>query len=188
MRHHLGIITLAALTSCLFVACKDDNTNLVSHPTDPELVPTMTSHDVKTIISDNGRTRYRINTPLWQLFTEAREPHWVFPKGVKAEDLDSTYAVKTSIECDSAYYDQNKELWDLHGHVTITNSDKDVVMTDQLFWNQMEHRLYSDAFIHIEKQGRIIEGHGYESNEQFTSYRIKQVEAIFPVDESRFPR
>ena len=143
---------------------------------------------MKTIISDNGRTRYRIITPLWLMFSEAREPHWVFPKGVKAEELDSVYATKTSIECDSAYYDQNKQLWDLHGHVTITNAQKDLVQTDQLFWNQMEHRLYSDAFIHIEKQQRVIEGYGYESNEQFTSYHIKQVEAIFPVDESRFPR
>lgn len=175
------------LLICLVAtACKDEVTNVVKHPTDPEKVPTMVSRDVQTVISDDGRTRYRITTDLWQMFEEAKEPHWIFPKGVKAEELDESFEIVTSIKCDSAYYDENSQLWDLHGHVNITNSDGDVIMTDQLFWNQMTHKLYSDAFIHIEKQGRVIEGYGYESNEQFTTYVLRQVEAIFPVDESRF--
>ena len=181
------VIAVLAMTLCLLAGCKDEVKSIVSHPTDPEKVPTMVSRDVKTIISDDGRTRYRINTPLWLMFTEAKEPHWIFPKGVKAEELDSAFKAKTSIECDSAYYDQNKALWDLHGNVAITNAQGDIIQTDQMFWNQNEHKLYSDAFIHIEKAGRVIEGYGYESNEKFSNYRLKQVEAIFPVDESRFP-
>ena len=172
----------------VMAACKDQVTSVVAHDTDREKVPTMTSHDVQTVISDDGRTRYRITTKQWLMFEEAREPHWVFPDGVKAEELDSAYQCITSIECDSAYYDEHKQLWDLHGHVHITNADGDVILTDQLFWNQSDHRLYGEAFIHIERQGRVIEGYGYESNERFTTYTLRDVEAIFPIDESRFPR
>ena len=32
-----------------------------------------------------------------------------------------------------------------------------------------------------------IEGYGYESNEQLTTYELRQVEAIFPIDERRMP-
>ena len=32
---------------------------------------------------------------------------------------------------------------------------------------------------------RIIEGYGFESNEQMTQYNIKKVSGIFPVDEER---
>ena len=182
----LSRIVYIVLMAIVLVACKDEMTSVVKHPTDPEKVPTMTSHDVQTVISDDGRTRYRIETDVWQMFEEAKEPHWIFPRGVKAEELDSEFNSISSIKCDSAYYDENSQIWDLHGHVNITNSDGDVILTDQLFWNQMTHRLYSDAFIHIEKQGRVIEGYGYESNEQFSTYTLRQVEAIFPVDESRF--
>ena len=169
------------------VACKDEVTGVVQHATDPEKVPTMASNDVSTVISDQGRTRYRVTTKRWLMFEEAKEPHWVFPKGVKAEELDSAFATVTTIECDSAYYKKNEQLWDLNGHVRITNSDGDVILTDQLFWNQSRHLLYSDAFIHIEKQGRIIEGYGYESNERLTTYQLRQVEAIFPIDEKKMP-
>lgn len=172
---------------CLVLAaCKDEVTSVIKHPTNPEKVPTMVSNNVQTVISDDGRTRYRIITDVWQMFEEAKEPHWIFPRGVKAEELDSAFEIVTGIKCDSAYYDEHKQLWDLNGHVYITNSEGDVIMTDQLFWNQMTHRLYSDAFIHIEKQGRVIEGYGYESNERFTTYTLHKVEAIFPIDESRF--
>jgi hypothetical protein len=69
----------------------------------------------------------------------------------------------------------------------MTNATKDMVLTDELIWDQQAHRMYSDAFIHIEKQGRIIEGYGYESNERLTTYQLRQVEAIFPIDEKKMP-
>ena len=99
----LGLV--AAILLLLTTACKDQVTSVVSHATDPERVPTMTSNDVQTVISDDGHTRYRITTKRWLMFEEAREPHWIFPDGVKAEELDSAFNAITSIQCDSAYYD-----------------------------------------------------------------------------------
>ena len=168
-------------------ACKDDSTSVVSHATNPEVVPTMTTSDVQTVISDSGHTRYRIAAPLWNMFEEALEPHWTFPKGVTCEELDNNYNSMSTIKCDSAYFDKNKSLWTLTGNVRINNVTGDIVLTDELMWDQHAHRLYSNAFIHIEKQGRVIEGYGYESNERLTTYQLRQVEAIFPIDESHMP-
>ena len=175
------ILTLAV------VSCKEDSTSVVSHPTNPDVVPTMTTSDVQTVISDSGHTRYRISTPLWNMFEEAKHPHWTFPKGVTCEELDDNFKTASTIKCDSAYFDKMNNLWTLTGNVRITNPAGDVVLTDDLMWDQRAHRLYSEAFIHIEKQGRIIEGYGYESNERLTTYKLRQVEAIFPIDESRMP-
>ena len=183
----LQIVWVAVAAMALFTSCKDDSTTVVSHPTDPETVPTMTTSDVQTIISDSGLTRYRIEAPLWNMFEEAKQPHWTFPQGVKCEELDRSFNTVTSIQCDSAYFDKNSSLWTLTGNVRISNVNNDLILTDQLMWDQHNHRMYSDAFIHIEKQGRIIEGYGYESNERLTTYQLRQVEAIFPIDERRMP-
>ena len=168
-------------------ACKDDSTTVVSHATNPEVVPTMTTTDVQTVISEGGNTRYRLAAPVWNMFEEAKEPHWTFPKGVNCEELDDNFDMVTSIKCDSAYFDKTKNLWTLTGNVRISNVNNDLILTDQLMWDQQTHMMYSDAFIHIEKQGRIIEGYGYESNERLTTYKLRQVEAIFPIDERRMP-
>jgi len=176
-----------ALLLVMGVSCKDSATTMVNHATDPEVVPTMSTTDVQTVISDSGHTRYRIEAKLWNMYEEAREPHWTFPKGVTCEELDDKFNTMSTIKCDSAYFNKGKSLWTLTGNVRMTTSTGDVVLTDELMWDQHAHKLYSDAFIHIEKQGRIIEGYGYESNEQLTTYQLRQVEAIFPIDERRMP-
>jgi len=183
----LHILTAVIIIVVTLPGCKDDGTSVVSHPTNPNVVPTMSSTDVNTIISDSGHTRYRIAAPLWNMFEEAKSPHWTFPKGVTCEELDNNYNTATTLRCDSAYFDKEKALWTLTGNVRITNVKGDVILTDQLMWDQQAHKMFSDAFIHIEKQGRIIEGYGYESNERLTTYTLRQVEAIFPIDESKMP-
>ena len=183
------LLHIAAAIAIVLAAqsCKEDSTSVVSHATNPEVVPTMTTTDVQTVISDSGHTRYRIVAPLWNMFEEAKAPHWTFPKGVTCEELDDAYNMVTSIKCDSAYFDKIQGLWTLTGNVRISNVNKDLILTDQLMWDQHAHKMYSDAFIHIEKQGRIIEGYGYESNERLTTYQLRKVEAIFPIDERRMP-
>ncbi len=187
MRRLFYIAIALLVVATAFTACKDDATTVVSHATNPELIPTMTTTDVETVISDSGHTRYRIAAPVWNMFEEAKRPHWTFPKGVKCEELDNNHNPVSTIKCDSAYFDKNESLWTLTGNVRITNANGDIVLTDELVWDQQGHRLYSEAFIHIEKQGRIIEGYGYESNERLTTYQLRQVEAIFPIDENRMP-
>ena len=187
VRTLVHIVLTAAVAVMVLSSCKDDSTSVVSHPTDPEVVPTMTTSDVQTVISDSGQTRYRIEAPLWNMFEEAKQPHWTFPKGVKCEELDKSFNPVTSIKCDSAYFDKNQSLWILTGNVRISNVNNDLILTDEMTWDQRSHQMYSDAFIHIEKQGRIIEGYGYVSNERLTTYQLRQVEAIFPIDERRMP-
>jgi len=186
MRYLLPIVAML-LTITHLASCKDAVTGVTNHPTDPETVPTMVTNDVQTIISDSGHTRYRITAPVWSMYENAKQPHWIFPKGVSAEELDNNYNTVSTIKCDSAYYDKLQMLWHLTGRVKITNTNGDIILTDELYWDQGKHQLYSEAFIHIEKQQRVIEGYGYQSNERLTTYELRQVEAIFPIDETHMP-
>ena len=183
----LRILTLAAVVLSLALAsCKDEVKNVVDHPTDPEKVPTMTTRDVQTVVSDSGQTRYRINAKVWLMFEESKRPHWIFPDGVVAEELNENFSTKSSIICDSAYYDELSKVWSLVGNVRVNNSQGDKILTDNMIWDQNKHKLFSEAFIHIEKAGRVIEGYGYESDEGLNNYTLRNVEAIFPFDDSRF--
>ena len=180
-------ITLSAILLCLiFASCKDEVKNVVNRESDPEKVPSMLTRDVQTVISDDGHTRYRINAKLWLMFEGSSRPHWIFPDGVVAEELNENYSTKASIICDSAYYDELAKVWSLVGNVRVNNSQGDKILTDNMIWDQNKHKLFSEAFIHIEKTGRVIEGYGYESDEGLNNYTLRNVEAIFPFDESRF--
>ena len=73
----------------------------------------------------------------------------------------------------------------LNGNVRILNVQNEKFLTNQIFWDQRNHKVYSDSFIHIERSDRIIEGYGFESNEKMTTYTVTRPSGIFPVSDFR---
>lgn len=58
---------------------------------DPHKVPSLSSFDVTTLISDSGITRYRIKAKEWLMFENAKEPYWLFPQGIYVEKFDENF-------------------------------------------------------------------------------------------------
>lgn len=181
----LPVIAAIGLVAVTVSSCKNDNKEYVSAEIDGEKTPTMMTRDVETLISDSGITRYRITTPLWLVFDEAKEPKWRFPDGLFLEKYDMQMQSDATVVCDSAIYFSQRRLWRLDGNVRMMNVAKDRFLTQQLFWNQNERKVYTDSFIHIERHDRTIEGYGFVSNEQMTSYTVNEVSGIFPVSDFR---
>ena len=150
-----------------------------------DCIPTMVTRDVETYISDSGITRYHISTVLWKVFDEVEEPFWHFPDGLFLEKYDDSLRRDATVEADSAMYFSNKRLWRLDGNVRMVNTEGDLFLTSQLFWDQIKHEVYSDSFIHIERSDRTIEGYGFESNDQMTAYTVLNPSGIFPANRFR---
>jgi hypothetical protein len=55
--------------------------------------------------------------------------------------------------------------------------------TPKLIWDQKSHRVYSDTTIHITREKSIIEGVGFESNEEMSKYTILNPTGVFPINE-----
>lgn len=177
---------LIAATALLWVlaACTEERRERVADVNDPENVPTMTTTNVATFISDSGYTRYHITTPIWYVYDEARVPRWTFPDGLFLEKYDDLFRPDATLRCDSAVYFSQKKLWRLDGNVRMRNTAGDRFLTQQLFWDQTSRTVYSDSFIHIERSDRIIEGFGFNSNENMTRYTVHRPSGIFPVNPS----
>lgn len=173
----------AALSSVVTTSCKDDAGIDTAKVDTSVAIPTMLTRDVETLISDSGVTRYRIVTPIWYVYDEVDEPYWRFPEGLNLEKYDNFFRTEATVRADSAIYHKRKQTWQLDGHVSISNVMNEKFLTQQLFWDQRTHKLYSDSFIHIERTDRVLEGYGFESNEQLTRYSIKKVSGIFPASE-----
>ncbi len=178
----LPVIIAVASVAGIISSCKEERQSFVANASDVERVPTMTTRDVETFISDSGYTRYHISTPLWEMYDEAKEPHWRFPDGLRLEQYDEQLHPAADIVCDSAIYLSRRRVWQLDGHVLMVNTDRDSFITQQLFWDQNRALVYSDSFIHIVKSDRIIEGYGFESNQNMTAYTVHRPTGIIPVE------
>lgn len=184
MRGLLGFLGAVALLPAI-VACDGEKTGTLHITIDPETTPTMLTHNVSTLISDSGITRYHITAPIWYVFGEAQQPKWKFPEGVFLEKFNDSLKQEATVQCDSATYYENKRLWQLDGNVRILNLSNEKFLTQQLFWDERNQKVYSDSFIHIERQDRIIEGYGFTSNDRLSNYVVHRVSGIFPASQFR---
>lgn len=176
-------VALMATVMLLFVCSCSQKEEGGVDPVNTSLVPTMKTENVESLISDSGITRYKFITKEWLMYSKSQSPYWHFPKGIYVEKFDSVFHVEASIEADTAYFWEQKKLWELKGNVRVKNIQNEKFETQLLFWDQNQQRIYSDSTIRIEQPERIIIGKGFESNEQMTRYTIRETNGIFSVRE-----
>ena len=183
----LPLFIFAAVFAGLLIAgCKEEQKVDVAHSLDPSKMPTMSTRNVSTLISDSGITQYKIVTPLWNIYDEAKEPYWDFPEGLYLQKYDPKYRVIATVAADSAIYYKNERLWRLEGEVEMTKVPQELFLSPRVFWDQKQQKIYSDTFIHIENATHVIEGTGFVSDEMLTSYRILKPNGIFPINRDNF--
>lgn len=153
----------------------------------PKKMPTMTTKNVVTFISDSGIIQYKIVSPLWLVYNERDTPYWSFPKGLYLQKFDRNYKKIASVAADSAKFYSDQKLWQLDGNVELERLPGDLFLTQQLFWNEREHKIYSDSFIHIKTTQHMLEGYGFVSNDRLTDYHIIRPSGMFPFNKDAQP-
>ncbi|MCF8453898.1 MAG: LPS export ABC transporter periplasmic protein LptC, partial [Pedobacter sp.] len=157
----------------LLYSCSGSETEHIEAVLDRSAMPKLHAMDVKTVVSDSGITRYRINTPQWDMFDRASRPYWEFPLGIHLERFDEKLKVDANIHADYAKYLEQEQLWELKGTVRATNIQGELFETEQLFWDQRSEKIYSDSLIKITQANYIIIGTGFESNQVMTKYEVR---------------
>lgn len=169
------------LIATAFVGCREEKKVDVGN-LDSRKIPTMKTTNVNTLISDSGIVQYRIVSPLWLVYENVDTPYWRFPQGLYLRRFDRFNNVIATVAADSALYLKNQRLWRLDGRVEITRTPADLFQTQQLFWNERTHMLYTEEFIHIENATHMLEGDGFRSDDQLRQYTVIKPKGIFPLN------
>ena len=171
----------------LSVSCSGGKEPVTDAITNRDSVPVMVTRDVSTYISDSGVVRYKIITDEWRVYDRLDPSMWTFEQGIYLEKFNNDLSIEAVIIADTAYYYDKQELWELRGNVHIENEQDEEFDTQLLFWDQKTKRVYSDLYIRIRQQKRIITGIGFTSNQDFTRYTSKNTQGIFPIKEETAP-
>lgn len=175
------VVLMTMLMAVVVTGCNDDDA-MRTIPNQGR-TPTMVTTGVDTYISDSGYIKYHAITDIWEMYDDTINPHWRFPRPLIVDIYEPGMKPGAHIECDSALYLTQKKLFRFDGHVVAANVNKDTFLTNQLYWDQAATEFYTDSFIHIVKTDRILEGHGFRSNEKMTKYTILKPTAILPASE-----
>lgn len=164
---------------CGFCSCNEEREHTASAIYDSDSASVMTSYGINTLVSDSGVIKYRIVTERWEVNEERNPKRWIFEKGLFLEQFDEKFHVQAYIESDTAYYFTEKQLWELRGHVRILTKEKLRYFSEQLFWDQSTHELYSNVFSRIVSPERTLQGSYFRSDEKMTKYYISNTKGSF---------
>jgi len=131
-------------------------------PVDIHAIPMVHTTDASSLVSDSGRTRFRMKAAVWDIYSNdstRKDTYWHFPKRIFVEQFDSLFQVSGSIIADTAYYYEKTGLWQAIGNVVAKNSEGRTFETSELFWDSKASANSTNAF-YTRKQVKITDSDG----------------------------
>lgn len=178
-----AVLSTAALLS--FQSCNDNDKATGPNIGMRDSLPWLKSVGVSTLISDSGVIRYKMISEDWYMYDKTEPTYWSFKKGLFIERFNEQYQVDAYISCDTAYFYDKKDLWELRGRVLVKNLKGETFKTSLLYWDTRAHRIYSDRYMEIDGETRKLSGYNFSSNEEMTDYIIYQSKGLFPLEDNQ---
>lgn len=171
--------TIAILAIALLAACAEEKEHIAPAINPRDSVAVMVSYGVNTLISDSGVIKYRIVAEQWEVNQQRQPSRWIFEKGLLLENFDLAMHVLSFIQCDTAYYYDVERLWELHGRVRILTKNGLRFSSEELFWDENRHEIYSNKFSHLITPDKELQGNRFRSDEKMTKYSVKNTKGYF---------
>ena len=154
--HYTSLLLFTALSALCACSEQKEHTAPAINPQDS--VSVMISYGINTLVSDSGIMKYRIVAEKWEVNEIKNPPRWFFPRGLFMEQFDEKFHVETYIQADTAYNYTQQKLWHLIGNVRVKTVDGLRFWSEELWWDQNRHELYSNLYSHVVTPEREIEG------------------------------
>lgn len=180
---HILVALLLTGSAILLFACEKDS---VDGEYNDENLMTMYSENLTVIESDNGRKSYVFVSPLVEGYALAKEPYQEFRKGIDivTYQKDSAGVVDATLTANYAIHYEKRNLWEAKGNVVVKKSNGQELYTQQLYWNEKTHRIWSNVDTKIVEEGgrdeMIVEG--FESDDALKDPRFRRIKGRMRVN------
>jgi len=165
---------LIVLLSLITGSCENEISK-VKTIVSAEEPPAITAEGFEMLASDSAVIRFKLQTPQLIYHKDEKDPYYEFPKGVKIVKYDANMKVISSITSQYAKNFASDDRWEAKNNVIAVNFKGDTLKTEYLVWDTAKKKIYSDQFVKIIQKDQTYTGIGFESNQDFSSYHIKNL-------------
>ena len=169
------LVILFAITAC------ENNLEEVKRITTRSNEPTQTITSVEILYGDSGFVKAKITGPLLQRYITDTSSNVLFPKGIVVLVYDKQFKQTSSLRANSAINRERKKIMEARGNVIVINEKGEKLNTERLFWDENKEKIFSNEFVKITTPDKIIYGHGFESNQSFSKYKIFNITGTISV-------
>lgn len=179
----MKVIYYIVLGVCLFLfACKNDVSEVERYVKESQAA-IETAKDVEILYSDSAVVRVNIKAPLMLVHLDRTNPRKEFPEGVKVDFYDSGHRPQSRLSAKYAEDIERKNKVILRDSVVIWNTAGEKLEAEELIWEEDKEKIHSDKYVKVSTPDEIVYGTGFESNVDFTRWKIKKVKGRVKVDD-----
>lgn len=158
---------------------------MVNLITSPSKLPVESGKDVKIIFSDSARVKAKLfASQMDRYIKEDNDSYLELPKGVVLDFYDKNMKTTSSLTANYAIRYEKEKRMEAKNNVVVVNEKGEKLNTEHLIWDEVSKNIYSEAFVRITTGDEIIYGDGFESNEDFSRYKIKNIKGTINLNES----
>lgn len=148
-------------------------------------LPVGVAKNVKLVHTDSGRVKTKLNTNLLLDFSNRKEhPYQEFPKGIEITTFDKNNDSITLIADFCRTYAKTGISEVKQNVLVINHKDQIKLYTEQLFWDQNTHYIYTEEAFKLITKTDTIKGKGFESNEKLSKVTMKNTSGVIYLNES----
>lgn len=137
------------------------------------------------IYTDSGIVKLRLKAPIAIIHDEKDEPYKEFPVGLEVfffKDRDTV--VENYLRANYGINYEKKDITEVRGDVVVVNEKGDTLKTEKLFWDSKKKLIFSEELVRIIQKDQVIIGEdGFEADESFSYYSIKNSSGDISVDD-----
>jgi len=142
--------------------------------TDESEAPTIRGTNIQVIYSDSAMVKIQVMAPVYKQYTNVERPYMEFEDGLEVFFFNDSAKIESEIRADYTIYYLEEGLWHATGNVVAQRFDNgDALYTDELFWDEHEELIYSDAFTKVHSEDNILYGkRGFRSHQSLSNWQL----------------
>jgi LPS export ABC transporter protein LptC len=118
---------------------------------------------------------------------EGTQPYIELKDGLHMTFYNPGNIVASNITCRRGRYFEKSNNVLLRDSVLIINEKKEELRTEELIWNEVSQKFFTEKKVTIKTPTQIIYGEGMEANKEFSHYKILKCSGILAVKKNAIP-
>jgi len=158
----------------LFISCSEEKINPdIDLTIEEENIPVQESWNSKVFFTEEGKLKGILYSDHLRAFNEPKEK---LLDGLQFDFYDEEGNRTSQLTAKRGRIDElTQDMYAIDSVVAINDSSNVKLETDELMWRKKDDKIVTDKFVRITSDEEIIEGYGFESDQQIKNYIIRNI-------------
>ena len=158
-------------------SCNNDS-NLIDELTIKNNIANEELTNAELFHTENGFLKVKILAGKIERFKDI-QPELILSKNIEVFFYDDSAKVQSTLYSRNAEINQQTKIMSAKNNVILISSDSKKLETEELIWDQLNNKIYTEKKVKIITGKEIIFGKGFISSPDFSKYEINNINGIF---------